>query len=233
MVAHAVRQTMRDDDLHGPIDSGLRVVALDVAILGLQDAALRIGEVALRLAIGLRFRRCRRPAALFPVFRKALLLCLFAPPLLLFGGGFGLGLQRGLGFPDLLKPLLLVGDPIRHLVAALVAVEPVVLRIGRFGSLKPAVDFGLELRLPLLHALVAHGFVLGGVASATCPSFTKPACSASCNTCTNRSASLLRWRRRNSEIVRKSGGSPATIIMKSARSTHALAIRREEYSPLA
>src|SRR5829696_6099923 len=55
MVAHAVRQTMRDDDLHGPIDSGLRVVALDVAILGLQDAALRIGEVALRLAGGLRF----------------------------------------------------------------------------------------------------------------------------------------------------------------------------------
>ncbi len=29
-------------------------------------------------------------------------------------------------------------------------------------------------------------------------------------------------------IVRKSGGSPATIIMKSARSTVALAIRREE-----
>jgi hypothetical protein len=64
--------------------------------------------------------------------------------------------------------------------------------------------------------------------SATCPSFTNPAFSASFNTCTNRSASALRCRRRNSEIVRKSGGSPATIIMKSTRSTAALAIRRDE-----
>ena len=48
LVAHALRQAMRDDDLRRAIDSGLCVEALDVAILGLQDAAFRIGEVALR-----------------------------------------------------------------------------------------------------------------------------------------------------------------------------------------
>ncbi len=63
--------------------------------------------------------------------------------------------------------------------------------------------------------------------------FTNPAFSASFNTCTNSSASALRCRRRNSEIVRKSGGSPATIIMKSARSTVDLAIRRDELMLLA
>jgi hypothetical protein len=34
-------------------------------------------------------------------------------------------------------------------------------------------------------------------------------------------------------MVRKSGGSSATIITKSFRSRHAFAIRRDEYSPLA
>lgn len=64
--------------------------------------------------------------------------------------------------------------------------------------------------------------------SATCPSFTSPAFPASCSTCTNSPASAVRCRRRNSAMVRKSGGSPATIIMPSARSTAARAIRREE-----
>jgi hypothetical protein len=39
------------------IDCGLRVISLNVTILGLQDAALQIGEVALRLAVWLQFRR--------------------------------------------------------------------------------------------------------------------------------------------------------------------------------
>ena len=39
------------------------------------------------------------------------------------------------------------------------------------------------------------------------------------------------WRK--SEKVRKSGACPATIIMKSVRSVHALAMRREEKVPLA
>jgi hypothetical protein len=41
-----------DDDLRRGIDRSLRIVALDVAVLGLEDAALPIGEVVLRLAIG-------------------------------------------------------------------------------------------------------------------------------------------------------------------------------------
>jgi hypothetical protein len=38
---------MRHDDLRRAIDHGLGIEALDVAVLGLEDAALRIGEVAL------------------------------------------------------------------------------------------------------------------------------------------------------------------------------------------
>ena len=64
--------------------------------------------------------------------------------------------------------------------------------------------------------------------SATWPSFTRPAFSASFKTCTNSPASAFRCRLRKSEIVRKSGGSHATIIMKSARSMQAFAIRRDE-----
>ena len=44
---------VRHDDLRRRIDRGLRVVALDVAVFGLQNAAVRIGEVALALAVGL------------------------------------------------------------------------------------------------------------------------------------------------------------------------------------
>jgi hypothetical protein len=45
--------------------------------------------------------------------------------------------------------------------------------------------------------------------------------------------SAFKWRLRKSLIVRKSGGSSATIITKSFRSLQALAMRRDEYSPLA
>jgi hypothetical protein len=61
----------------------------------------------------------------------------------------------------------------------------------------------------------------------------KPGRTASRKTCANRAASAFRRRRRNSLSVRKSGASPATIIMKSARSTEALARRRDAYGPLA
>ena len=39
----------------------------------------------------------------------------------------------------------------------------VLLRIGRLGSSKPAVDLGLEFSLTFLHALIAHRLVLGRV----------------------------------------------------------------------
>src|SRR4029077_16159981 len=92
-----------------------------------------VGEIALRLAVGLRFRR--RLAALLAAFGDATLLG-FAPRRALpLGADLGFGLPRGLPLPYLLKPLLLVGHPIGHLVAALVAVELVLLRIGGLGGL--------------------------------------------------------------------------------------------------
>ncbi|ESW76192.1 hypothetical protein X772_32340 [Mesorhizobium sp. LSJC280B00] len=144
-------------------DSGLRIVALNVTVLGLQDAASRIGEVALRLALRLRLRWRRRLAVLLAALCLALLLRLVPAAHLFFGGGLGFGLQFGLGLANLLQSLLLVGHPIGHLVAALLAVELVLLPIGRLRGFEPAVDLGLELRFPLLHALVAHRLVLGRV----------------------------------------------------------------------
>src|SRR5580700_9252818 len=142
---------MSEDDLGLAIDRRLGVVALDVAILGLQDAALRIGEVALRLAVRFRARRRRCPAVLFPPSGLALLFRLFSVAPLCFGGGLSFRFQRGLGLADLLQPLPLVGHPGGHLIAALLAVPPVLLGIGGLGGGKPAVDLGLDLRFPLLH----------------------------------------------------------------------------------
>ena len=81
-----------------------------------------------------------------------------------FGGRFRLGLQFGLRRPDLLGAPLLVGDPLRHLLAGLVAaVQLVLLGVRRLGGAQPPADLGLQLRRALLHALVAHRLVLGGV----------------------------------------------------------------------
>src|SRR5271157_3133301 len=53
LIAHALRQLMGNDDLRRSIHRGLRVVALDIAVFGEQDAAIGIGEVAaLALASG-------------------------------------------------------------------------------------------------------------------------------------------------------------------------------------
>ena len=79
-------------------------------------------------------------------------------------GRFRLGLQFGLRRPDLLGALLLVGDPLRQLLAALVAAEGLVfLGVRSLGGAQPSLHLGLELRRTLLHALVAHRLVLGGV----------------------------------------------------------------------
>ena len=88
---------MRHDDLGLCIDGGLRVVALDVAVLGQKHAALGIGEVSLRLALGLLFGRRGRLAVLLASLGDALLFRLFPAPCLLRGGGFGLRLQLGFG----------------------------------------------------------------------------------------------------------------------------------------
>src|SRR5262245_6590880 len=51
LVAAVVAERLRHDDLSLRVDRGLRVVALDIAVLGLEDAAFGIGEVALRLRL--------------------------------------------------------------------------------------------------------------------------------------------------------------------------------------
>src|SRR4029077_21035140 len=99
LIARGTGQRLRHDDLMGTIDRGLGVVTLDVTVLGLQDAAFRVGEIALRLAVGLRFRR--RLAALLAAFGDATLLG-FGPLALHLGCGLGFGLQRGLGLAYLL-----------------------------------------------------------------------------------------------------------------------------------
>ena len=145
------------------IDGGLGVIALDVAILGLHDAALRIGEVALGLAVGLGFRRCRRSAVLFAAFGVALLFRLGPRRISSSAAALASASSSALACADLLEPLLFVGHPIRHLVAALAAVELVLLRIGGFGRFQPAVDLRLKLGFPLPHVRIAHGLMLGGV----------------------------------------------------------------------
>ena len=44
LIAHAWRQLMGNDDLCGSIHGGLRVVALDIAVLGEQHPAIEIGN---------------------------------------------------------------------------------------------------------------------------------------------------------------------------------------------
>lgn len=44
----------------------------------------------------------------------------------------------------------------------------------------------------------------------------------------NRLASAFRWRLQKSQIVRKSGASSPTVLMKSTRSREAFAIRLDE-----
>ena len=99
-----------------------------------------------------------RPSALSPFLGLGLRLGLGRR------GRFRFGLQFGLRRPDLLGALLLVGDPLGQLLAALVAPEGLVLLgVHSLGGAQPFRYLGLELRRTLLHALVAHRLVLGGV----------------------------------------------------------------------
>src|SRR5687768_8427862 len=98
LVAARVSDAGGDDDLMPGIDRGLRVVALDEAVLGLEDAALGVGEVALRLV----FRDARRGRLLAFAARRATLAIVLAARR---------RFERRLGRADLRQPLLLVGDP--------------------------------------------------------------------------------------------------------------------------
>ena len=157
-------EAVGDDHLRRRVDRRLRIVALDEAVLGFHDAAFGIGEVLLRFGVRLFGWRGGGLARFLAALGLSLLLGLGLRFGLGRSGRFRLGLQFGLRRPDLLGALLLVGDPFGQLLAALVAAEgSVFLGVRSLGCAQPPIDLGLELRRTLLHALVAHRLVLGGV----------------------------------------------------------------------
>src|SRR5674476_560897 len=164
LIVAALRQFVRDNDLGACVDGGLCIIGLNEAILRLHDAAFRIGEVALRLGIGLVRWRCRRFARLLAAFGLALLFLFGLDATLFLRRQPGLGLQRRHRLLDLHQPFLLVAGPIRHLVAALVSAESLVLfGIRSLRRRQHAGNLGLQFHLALLHALIAHRLVFRGV----------------------------------------------------------------------
>src|SRR5208337_1060260 len=116
-------ESVGDDHLGRRVDRRLRIVALDEAVLGFHDAAFGSGEVLLRFGVGFvgwrggglsRFLAALGPS---PFLGLGLRLGLGRR------GRFRLGLQFGLRRADLLGALLLVGDPIGQLLAALAALS--------------------------------------------------------------------------------------------------------------
>src|SRR5713226_1279641 len=73
LIALAVGQAVRDDDLRRAIHRSLRVIGLNEPVLALHDAAFGIGEVALRLAVRGAARRPRLLTWLLAPRRPALL----------------------------------------------------------------------------------------------------------------------------------------------------------------
>ena len=120
------------------------------------------GSVKLRPRLGiggLRWRR-RRFARLLAAFGLALLFLFGLDPALFRRRQFGVRLQCGYRLLDLRQPLLLVGGPIRHLVAALVLAESLVLQgIRRLGGRQHASHLGFQFRLAFLHAFITHRFM--------------------------------------------------------------------------
>jgi hypothetical protein len=106
-------EAVRDDHLMGCVDRDLTVVALHKAIKRGQDPAVRVDEVALRpvgrppilsaqrLALPTHARRGTGPALVLRIGRIS-----------------RFRFQRGLGGADCFEPSLLVGHPVRRLVAS-------------------------------------------------------------------------------------------------------------------
>src|SRR5260370_7875816 len=111
LIAVAVGQAVRDDGLRRAIHRSLRVIGLNEPVLALHDAAFRIGEVALRLAVRGAARRPRLLTWLLAPRRPALLFRRGAGPRLRLGCRLGFRLERRLGLADLCQPLPLVGHP--------------------------------------------------------------------------------------------------------------------------
>src|SRR5215469_4040608 len=116
-------QTWGDDELMGAVDRDLSVVAGNHR-LGTQrlNTAIRISEIALR-PIG-------RAAVGTPLWFAALHHARGRARSVLIVGGrlLGLGFEEGFGGADALEPCRFVGDPVGHLIAALIASVGTVLR---------------------------------------------------------------------------------------------------------
>ena len=152
---------MRHNNLRFCIDGGLGVVGLHEPVLALHDAAIGIGEILLGFGVRLGRRRSGFPSGFLAPFGFSFLLRLGLCSELGFGRLFRLHLKFDLGLANPLGTPLLVGDPIRHLLAGLVvAVQLVLLGVRRLGRAEPLGDLGFQLRRTLFHALVAHRLVL-------------------------------------------------------------------------
>ena len=120
------------------------------------SGSVKLCELGIRLV---RWRR-RRFARLLAAFGLALLFLFGLDATLFRRRQPGVGLQRRHRLLDLRQPFLLVAGPIRHLVAALVSAESLVLfEIRRRGGRQHASDLGFQFRLAFLHALITHRFM--------------------------------------------------------------------------
>src|SRR5208282_5517831 len=199
------------------VDCRLRVVALNEPVLGFHDAAFAVGKVLSRFGIGLLGGRGGWLSRFLAPFGSPVVLGL--------GPRFRLDLQFGLRRPDLLGALLLIHNPIRHLIAALVAAEGLVFPLVQgFAGAHPASDLGPELRCPLGNALIAHRLLLGGVrldlraVERDMAELRQSGPFAQLQNPREQAVSAFRRRLRKSETVRKSGASSPTMLMKSTRS---------------
>lgn len=155
LVAGIVAQAMRENDLVAGVDGKLGVVALDEAIPAQPDAALGIGEVALRRGLG-------RARGMFRLVAAAMAARLSGARLgVRFSIGLCLGLQFGVGGADAGEPLLLVVHPVGRLVATPVRAEfGILCRVGGFRPVEPGRHLDSQRVLSLAHAGVAHRRVL-------------------------------------------------------------------------
>src|SRR5258708_517710 len=110
---------------------------------------------SVKFLLGFGIRHAGRWGGLQSVFTATLGLTLPCRLVLRLELGFGcslrLRLKFGLGLADLVGTPLLVGDPIRHLLAGLVvAVQLVLFGIRGFGRTEPLADLGLPFPGPIL-----------------------------------------------------------------------------------
>src|SRR5919112_989409 len=113
VVGRDSHEAMRHDHLMTGIDRDLAVVALDEPVPGRQDAAVWVGEVALRAVRWSAVLTPQRPALPAHARRDPRSTLIFR-----IGWISRLRFKRGLGGPDRLQAALLIDHPVRRLVPA-------------------------------------------------------------------------------------------------------------------